>query len=402
MWFEIPNSCFLRSCVRNLFRFHRDLNFTLPLRNSSHHCHTFQSANNTSERLYFHKLLPNQIVDKIRHLQADIYDFCATSSNKEVNSLLFRTFSTGGKMIRPILVLLMSGLCNALKNQTNSTCITDAQYKIAMIAEMIHTASLVHDDVVDDSDRRRNIPTVNATHGYKTATFFGDIILAKATILLTSINNAEVISIVSKILDDLVKGELIQMESGSDESRLFSEYLAKCYKKTGSLFSNSLKAVSSEQWMNCCWNIEIFPLFQAAVLANCSELCVKNVYQFGRNFGLMFQLVDDLLDFCSVDSTTLGKPSRVDLQLGIVTAPVLFAAGQKLEIVKMIRRKFSRPTDVSRCMELVLNESDGIFRTRQLIEQFADQALRCLNDFPNCQLKLALQQLCKDCATRKA
>ncbi|OUC42776.1 octaprenyl pyrophosphate synthetase domain protein, partial [Trichinella nativa] len=172
----------------------------------------------------------------------------------------------------------------------------------------IHTASLVHDDVVDDSDRRRNIPTVNATHGYKTATFFGDIILAKATILLTSINNAEVISIVSKILDDLVKGELIQMESGSDESRLFSEYLAKCYKKTGSLFSNSLKA--------------------AAVLANCSELCVKNVYQFGRNFGLMFQLVDDLLDFCSVDSTTLGKPSRVDLQLGIVTAPVLFAAGQ--------------------------------------------------------------------------
>ncbi|XP_003366181.1 decaprenyl-diphosphate synthase subunit 1, partial [Trichinella spiralis] len=142
----------------------------------------------------------------------------------------------------------------------------------------IHTASLVHDDVVDDSDRRRNIPTVNATHGYKT------------------------------ILDDLVKGELIQMESGSDESRLFSEYLTKCYKKTGSLFSNSLKA--------------------AAVLANCSELCVKNVYQFGRNFGLMFQLVDDLLDFCSVDSTTLGKPSRVDLQLGIVTAPVLFAAGQ--------------------------------------------------------------------------
>ncbi|KRY16047.1 Decaprenyl-diphosphate synthase subunit 1, partial [Trichinella patagoniensis] len=392
MWFEIPNSCVLRSCVRNLFRFYRDLNFTLPLRNSSHHCHTFQSANNTSERLYFHKLLPNQIVDKIRHLQADIYDFCATSSNKEVNSLLFRTFSTGGKMIRPILVLLMSGLCNALKNQTNSTrankcliyfsCITDAQYKIAMIAEMIHTASLVHDDVVDDSDRRRNIPTVNATHGYKTATFFGDIILAKATILLTSINNAEVISIVSKILDDLVKGELIQMESGSDESRLFSEYLAKCYKKTGSLFSNSLKA--------------------AAVLANCSELCVKNVYQFGRNFGLMFQLVDDLLDFCSVDSTTLGKPSRVDLQLGIVTAPVLFAAGQKLEIVKMIRRKFSRPTDVSRCMELVLNESDGIFRTRQLIEQFADQAVRCLNDFPNCQLKLALQQLCKDCATRKA
>ncbi|KRY16048.1 Decaprenyl-diphosphate synthase subunit 1, partial [Trichinella patagoniensis] len=342
MWFEIPNSCVLRSCVRNLFRFYRVLRDVIKQGSEQFVVsYIFYGWKNDSTYISF---------TYVRLMQ------CFEKSDQLYVNILF--------------IFLLN------------FCITDAQYKIAMIAEMIHTASLVHDDVVDDSDRRRNIPTVNATHGYKTATFFGDIILAKATILLTSINNAEVISIVSKILDDLVKGELIQMESGSDESRLFSEYLAKCYKKTGSLFSNSLKA--------------------AAVLANCSELCVKNVYQFGRNFGLMFQLVDDLLDFCSVDSTTLGKPSRVDLQLGIVTAPVLFAAGQKLEIVKMIRRKFSRPTDVSRCMELVLNESDGIFRTRQLIEQFADQAVRCLNDFPNCQLKLALQQLCKDCATRKA
>ncbi|VDK42698.1 unnamed protein product [Anisakis simplex] len=322
--------------------------------------------------------LPQFVTDKLNKLQFEVVqslldqsyiirsaDSCDTPSSSKFTQNLEKMakyyFNQGGKLFRPTVSLLMARACNQVKPETTAfesgrETVTTNQYKIAVISEMIHTASLVHDDVIDESGIRRGSPTVNALWGNKMAVLVGDFILARATQVLCSIGRPNVISVMATIIEDLVKGEFMQMTDGSeaDADLRFDRYMAKTYSKTASLFANSCKS--------------------AAILADVSESTVKIAYEYGRSLGLAFQLVDDLLDFVSTPAA-MGKPTANDLKLGLATAPVLFAAQEHPELNHLIARRFCENGDVDLAWEMVANSS-GVERTRAMARQHAYHAAK--------------------------
>ncbi|CAF1025712.1 unnamed protein product [Didymodactylos carnosus] len=206
---------------------------------------------------------------------------------------------------------------------------------------MIHTASLIHDDVVDSSDRRRGKKAAATKWGPRKAVLAGDYILGTASVMLARIGNPDV---------------TLNTRESDDEQ--FQDYLNKTYCKTASLFANSCKAVA---------------------LLSASQKYADIAFDFGRNFGMAFQLIDDLLDVTST-ADVLGKPTTADLKLGLSTAPVLFASQQYPELQSLILRRFSEPDDIEKALYLLDQVmSDGKSRTYQLAEQYANEAIRQLN-----------------------
>jgi len=280
-------------------------------------------------------------------------------------------FDGHGKMFRPMTVNLVSKMCNRFSDRDVEIC--EGQYRIMMISEMIHTASLLHDDVIDDAITRRNKPSVNKVYKEKQAVFAGNFVLSRASILLAEIGNTRAVDYFSRILDDLVRGELQQLVSGDAPSERFTNYIQKTYRKTASLVAHSCKI--------------------AALLSGCSELAQEQVYLYGKNLGIAFQLIDDALDFVAT-SEELGKPSGgADMSLGLATAPVLFAAERHSDLHAMIGRKFRKEGDVITALNLV-HQSNGIEETFALAQNYANEAVRSLHMFEDCIEKSALTNLC--------
>uniref|UniRef100_A0A0N4ZF52 Polyprenyl synthetase n=1 Tax=Parastrongyloides trichosuri TaxID=131310 RepID=A0A0N4ZF52_PARTI len=327
--------------------------------------------------------LPDFIREKLDDLQSEIVLTLLTHDEKTIGSMSSNFkgnnftrnlenmakhyFNQGGKLFRPKVSLMMA---NALNQYTgNGELISLNQYRISIVSEMIHTASLVHDDVIDKSDTRRGTPTVNALWGNKMAVLVGDYILAKATQVLCSIGEPAVISTMAKIIEDLVQGEFMQINGNNNNSNptkkdaelRFQHYMMKNFYKTGSLFAHSCKSV--------------------AMLAGCKESDQMNAFEYGRNLGLAFQLIDDLLDF-SASSEALGKPTGSDLKQGLATGPVLYAAQQYPELNTLISRKFSQEGDVKRAWEIVMS-SNGLEKTKQLAEKHCLTAVEIARKLPN-------------------
>ncbi|XP_067234624.1 decaprenyl-diphosphate synthase subunit 1 isoform X1 [Chanodichthys erythropterus] len=273
-------------------------------------------------------------------------------SKAELKALCDYYFDGKGKAFRPMIVILMARACNVHSNKEG--ILLPAQRSIAMISEMIHTASLVHDDVIDDSDTRRGKNTINKVWGEKKAILAGDFILSAASMALARIGNNTVVSVLSQVIEDLVRGEFMQLGSKENENERFKHYLEKTFKKTASLIANSCKAVS--------------------ILVNSDPEVHEIAYQYGRNVGIAFQLVDDILDFTSC-ANRLGKPSAADLKLGLATGPVLFACQQFPELHVMIMRRFSSDGDVDRAWQYVL-KSDGVEQTNYLAQHYCQEAIR--------------------------
>jgi hexaprenyl-diphosphate synthase len=235
--------------------------------------------------------------------------------------------------------------------------------RLAETAEMIHTASLLHDDAVDCSSLRRGFPSAPTAFGNKLAVLSGTFVLGRATTALSRLGDDEVTDLMTSAVSDLVEGELLQIketktadtDSGgqkrgpsADDWRI---YLQKTYMKTASLIAKSARA--------------------AVTLGGCKEgdIWREIAYAYGRNLGIAFQvcifvyyrllncltsslqiqLADDMLDYESID-TTLGKPSGADLQLGLATAPALYAWEEYPEMGDLIQRKFRNPGDVELVM----------------------------------------------------
>ncbi|XP_035917999.1 decaprenyl-diphosphate synthase subunit 1-like [Anopheles stephensi] len=292
--------------------------------------------------------------DELKYIFEDIRQEISRATNhQELNKIAVYYFDGQGKAFRPMVAILMAKALNYHMHNENSN-IVNAQRQIAMISEMIHTASLVHDDVIDQSFARRGKPSVNVLWNHKKVTQAGDYILAVASMLLARLKHDEVTHILSQVLTDLVQGEFMQLGSKETENERFAHYFTKTYRKTASLIANSLKAV--------------------AVLSGADEQMAELSFQYGRNLGLAFQFVDDLLDFVS-SSEAMGKPAAADLKLGLATAPVLFACEKFPELNPMILRRFREPGDVERAYELV-HQSQGLEQTRFLARKHCIEALR--------------------------
>jgi solanesyl diphosphate synthase len=286
-------------------------------------------------------------------------------------SYFFDAGADGGKKVRPMMVLLLSrALSDSVGAEASASeeilfsdpyswqraDLPQAQRRLAEISEMIHTASLFHDDVIDGADTRRGVPAVHMVFGNKMAILAGDYLLARASICLARLRNVQVVETMSTIIEHLVRGEVMQMRGtavteGINERLVY--YLRKNFYKTGSLMANSCKS--------------------AALLGGYPDELVSASYRFGKHVGMAFQLVDDVLDF-EGSLLQLGKPSLSDLKAGLATAPVLFACEEFPELGLMVDRKFKQEGDVERAVELVFR-SAGIERTKELARVHAEAAM---------------------------
>lgn len=330
--------------------------------------------------------------------------------------------SLHGKRIRPIIVLLVAHATAAMTNKTitnNSENdrsqsrpqqhIEPCQIRLAEITELIHAASLLHDDVIDVADTRRGTLTVNSMFGNQLAVLAGDFLLARASVALARLRDCEVVELLSTVIEHLVRGEVIQMRNGnnksihggigdvttvttnqsSDRSDIngntnenwfynnsedpFDIYLSKTFFKTASLIANSCRAVT--------------------MLAHHSQSTSAAAYEFGQGVGIAFQLIDDMLDLTAA-SSVLGKPVLNDLRQGVITAPVLFAADMFPDIVHPIaQRRCSGDGDIDTLLDLI-DRADGLEKTRQLATSHAQRAVQAIVDaFPPSPHRSALVNL---------
>ncbi len=274
-------------------------------------------------------------------------------------------FGASGKRLRPAIVFLISRA--TMPNQE----ITAKHRRLAEITEMIHTASLVHDDVIDEAEMRRGIPTVHSSFTNRVAVLAGDFLFAQSSWYLANLDNLTVVKLLSEVIMDLAEGEIQQGLNGFDTSLTLEAYLEKSYYKTASLIANSSKA--------------------AGVLSGLSAEQNMRLYNYGRDIGLAFQIVDDILDF-TASSETLGKPAGSDLQSGNLTAPVLFALEEKPFLEVLIEREFAQDDDLEQAIALV-KDSQGIQRSRELAASHAHAAVEYLANFPATESRQALLEL---------
>ncbi|XP_062160311.1 solanesyl diphosphate synthase 3, chloroplastic/mitochondrial [Alnus glutinosa] len=273
-----------------------------------------------------------------------------------------------GKRFRPTVLLLMATALNVSIPQPFPSEPVDAfakelrarQQCIAEITEMIHVASLLHDDVLDDADTRRGIGSLNFVMGNKLAVLSGDFLLSRACVALASLKNTEVVSLLAKVVEHLVTGETMQMTTTSEQRCSMEYYMQKTYYKTASLISNSCKAI--------------------ALLAGQTAEVAMLAYEYGRNLGLAYQLIDDVLDFTGT-SASLGKGSLSDIRLGIITAPILFAMEEFPQLLVVVERGFDDPANVDLALEY-LGKSRGIQRTRELAMKHANLAAEAIDSLP--------------------
>lgn len=260
-------------------------------------------------------------------------------------------FGAGGKRIRPAIVLLMA------RATTPDHEILPKHRRLAEITEMIHTASLVHDDVVDEAETRRGVPTVHSSFGNRVAVLAGDFLFAQSSWYLANLDNLVVVKLLSQVIMDLAEGEIQQGLNRFDAGLSIQAYLDKSYYKTASLIANSAKAVG--------------------VLSGLDEAVNEQIYSYGRNLGLAFQIVDDILDFTS-SSETLGKPACSDLRSGNLTAPALYAMEEIPFLTTLIDREFAEEGDLDQAIDLILS-SQGVERARELAADHVKQAIACLS-----------------------
>lgn len=210
--------------------------------------------------------------------------------------------------------------------------ILPSQRRLAEITELIHTASLLHDDVIDHSVSRRGASSANIEFGNKMAVLAGDFLLGRASVALARLRDPEVTELLATVIANLVEGEFMQLKNTANDSPnpvyttdTLQYYLQKTYLKSASLISKSCRA--------------------AALLGQSTPEVVEASYQYGKNLGLAFQLVDDMLDY-TISEAELGKPAGADLELGLATAPLLFAWERNSDLGALVGRKFAAEGDV--------------------------------------------------------
>lgn len=290
------------------------------------------------------------------------------SGNFDLDKMVSYFFSSGGKRLRPAIILLFS-------KAISKGHLTSKNFELALAVEMIHTASLIHDDVIDNSETRRGIITLNQKWGAKTAVITGDYILSKALEKLTSINILAV-EMFSKTLNDLCVGEILQKNQSYNIISL-EEYINKSERKTAKLFMAGTECA-------------------AAITPGTNNLIINAARGYSVNYGIAFQIIDDILNFNGI-LQKIGKPVANDLKNGIITAPVIFA-NQEMEkkgdftLRKLINKKFKNEKDFKKALKIVL-ESDGINKSRELALEYVQKALVSLDMIDNNSYKQALIDL---------
>lgn len=280
-----------------------------------------------------------------------------------VNQLGLYIVNSGGKRVRPMLSLLAA---KALGYQG------DAHVTLATIVEFIHTATLLHDDVVDESDLRRGNATANAEFGNAASVLVGDFIYTRAFQLMVGLEEMRVMKILSDATNVIAEGEVLQLMNCNDPDTTEASYMQVIYSKTAKLFEAATQL--------------------AAVITNQDESIENALKLYGMHLGTAFQLVDDVLDY-SADQAELGKSIGDDLAEGKPTLPLIYAMQHaNEEQVALIRRVIEQGNGREYLDEVLttLAQTDALNFTLNKAKEESIKAIDCLNILPESEYKNAL------------
>jgi geranylgeranyl pyrophosphate synthase len=269
----------------------------------------------------------------------------------------------GGKLLRPALALISGRLGNYN---------LDLLVPLAASVELLHTASLVHDDVIDTADTRRGRPTANSVFPNSTSVMLGDYLFAHAAHQISLTDNVRVIRLFSSTLMTMTKGEIRQDFTAYDSRQTIRDYLQRIGGKTASLFATACEG--------------------AGIVTNQAEPSVKALSDYGYNLGMAFQVVDDILDFTG-DEERMGKPVGSDLMQGTLTLPSLLLMERHPDS-NPIQEYFAQPTDqgLARAVEMV-RASDILDESYRMAQNFCRDAHAALDTLPDGPDRQALADL---------
>lgn len=275
----------------------------------------------------------------------------------------------------------MEGGVVTSKNHQNSE-VWRKQGQLGQIVEMIHVASLIHDDVLDEADTRRGGEAVHKLYSNKVAVLAGDYLLARASVLLARLENTAVVQIMATALESLVAGEIMQLKSSPEELLQMESYLRKSYYKTASLICYACRSTA----------LLGGHAYGSTVATACEE--------FGFHIGLAFQIQDDILDF-TAHADILGKPALADMSLGLSTAPILYAAQEFPHIQPLVKRRFKKDGDKQTALEALYKSKTAMDKAKGLAEFHAQKAVDALMRLPQSDARDALVRLTYVVITRK-
>jgi len=256
------------------------------------------------------------------------------------------------------------------------------QAQLGQIVEMIHVASLIHDDVLDEADTRRGGEAVHKLYSNKVAVLAGDYLLARASVLLARLENTAVVQIMATALESLVAGEIMQLKSPPEALLEMESYLRKSYYKTASLICYACRSTA----------LLGGHAYGSTVATACEE--------FGFHLGLAYQIQDDILDFTAAASV-LGKPALADMDLGLSTAPILYAAQEYPHLRPLVMRRFKNKGDKQTALEALYKSETAMDKAKALAYFHAQRAVDAILRLPPSEARDALVRLTHAVITRK-
>jgi len=290
-----------------------------------------------------------------------------------INQISSHIINSGGKRMRPILHLLISGMSGEVK---------EVNHKIAAIIEFIHTATLLHDDVVDQSTKRRNIKTANALFGNAASVLVGDFIYSRSFQMMVGINNMEIMKILSDTTNAISEGEVLQLLNSHNPDINEQQYFKVIQFKTAKLFE-------------ACGSL-------AGISNNNSSEKIDCYSRLGLHFGIIFQLIDDILDY-SGNASQIGKNIGDDLSEGKMTLPLIYAIKNSTEQQRNLIKDAIKVGDISRLPDVIeiIEETKSISKVRIESEKQLENIKLILNKIPNNDFKKIIMDLAEYSVYRK-
>ena len=311
-------------------------------------------------------------IDEIkRPIAADIADFegkfkaSMQSSVPLLDRITHYIVKSKGKQVRPMFVFFSASICGGINEST---------HRGAALVELLHTATLIHDDVVDNSYQRRSFFSINALWKNKIAVLVGDFLLSKGLLLSVKHKDFRFLKIVSEAMEQMIEGELLQVEKVRKMDIAEPVYYEVIRQKTASLIAS------------CCEC--------GAASAGANDVTIEKMRLFGEKIGIAFQIKDDMFDFGTDD---VGKPLGIDIKEKKITLPLIYSLNNsersvRNKIINLVKNHNDDPKKIAAIISFV-NETGGLQYAETQMKKYQDEAFNILNTFPAGEARTSLEQL---------
>lgn len=282
---------------------------------------------------------------------------------KPVEKSLIELINSGGKLLRPAFLLLSSEFGSERSNNLHS---------LAAAIEILHMATLIHDDVIDDSAIRRGKETVQSKHGKNFAVYLGDFLFCACFKILSQSSSLKTIDIDSNSMSKICIGEMEQYSSKYSLNVTVKQYLKRISAKTAELFSLSF--------------------YTGAIETKCNKLIIRTLSSIGHDIGMAFQIIDDILDYTGSENV-VGKTIFNDIKQGIFTLPLIYALEKpKRELIETLSKKEYSDEDVQNIIKIT-EENGGVMMARNLAKRYTKKAFKKIATLPDIESKKILYKI---------